>query len=717
MLLVPTLHPAYLLRSGDGAKGEARFKDTVEHDLRKAKRFLSSRPQWDESVIWQRDKAGRLVNLFPTALEVFEFCQRALTGKCEISVDVETTGEQALACQLICIGMAASNGDAICVPFLRQGGHEYWSASDKQYIVDLLRWFFMQEACPKVLQNGHFDTQVLWGTFGFWLANYSFDTILAHHCVDAELPHGLGYLGSRYLDVRYWKDDVKGKLGWLELDDETLRSYNVRDCLVTLRLKKPLLKLLGEYGVYELFLEEMQLNYIFTKAAIKGVRVDLSKRDAMGVKLRADRAAALVDLQRIAGTFRVGEEEAAEEVPFNPRSNPQLTEVLYHRLKFPVLLKTAKGAPAANREALVLLAFQAETEDQVAFLKALTKYRKADKMLGTYVEGLPILGDQRLHVSWKVFGTTTGRLSSSPNAQNWNDLVCTMFCAPEGSKIVSVDLSQAELRRIAYETGDEDLLHAYELNLNVHTVNATLLFGVRNPGEDTNPATEAYLEATVPKHLGVAYQSLPVAPADKWKRIRRLAKTGVFADNYGAMAETMFARIRSEKDPETDELIFPDLEFSEVEAMKLAWERLHPKIPKWWDTICNKVRWQKHYRDPLSGRIQWYRGGFNRNEMLNRPIQSGVAAHVNKATIRINRRLEQELGGRPVIILQVHDALYVEALDADVEAVKRILVEELSKSFELPGFPNAVLPPDKPKATQYLVEEYKPKKPAPAVAA
>jgi DNA polymerase I-like protein with 3'-5' exonuclease and polymerase domains len=850
VIAVPTFPPGFLLRSKDGTKGEARYKETVVADFEKAVQYLGRGPDWDERVIWTKTKDGRLVNLFPTVADVERFVRGAQGTT--VACDVETTGEEPLNSNLICIGFASSNGTAICVPRLKQGGHAYWTQGDWARVCELLKWIFYSPNYSLVFHNGAFDFLVLWA-HGFFVQNWTGDTIIAHHILDSELPHGLAYVGSRFLEVPYYKDDVKGKEAWIDLDDKTLRAYNARDCLTTIRALPILLAQIRQLNQEHLYRREFALSKVMVKATLKGLLVDMNRRDdptletaqtivkkggkiepnpdfgyprGLGPRMRVRRTESLAMLRNIYG-----------DQNFNPGSPIQLKKFLYEYLKFPVVKRSEKtNQPSTDKEAMMLLSLHAQKGEQRDALKNLSKWRKCDKILGTWIEGLRILGDGRVHPSWKLFGSVSGRMASSPNAQNLNSAIKRIFCAPPGSKLVGVDLSQAELRGIAYMARDEELLHAYQLGLNVHTVNATLLFKVRNPGEDTNQATEDYLKMAVPKYLECDYDSLPQMPASKWSRTRRLAKNFCFAClasdtivptvedgpkpisevlvgdtvwssngktkvtavvnrgvraclrlsvldqignshsiigtpehmilaangtykaiadlqtgdelksyargvikvqcvepcgefevwdlevsdrahnfvlaapiisgncNYGAMPETIYDVIKSERDPETDEAMFPDLELGLIEALKFQWEDLHPWIPRWWKEVSTMTKAQGHYRCPVSDRIRWYRGGFKQNEMVNMPIQTLVASHMERLLL-IDQYLGQACGNGSTILVQVHDSVVTETEDKYVDVTKEIITWTLNQPFAIPGIMDrAVLPADKPSVGTYLDE-------------
>jgi DNA polymerase I-like protein with 3'-5' exonuclease and polymerase domains len=751
MIVVPTLHPAYLLRSSEDDKGNAKFSETVIGDFKRASELRHRPPRWNEEEIWWSRPNEKPFPLFPTVHDVKAFVDLALATPGHVSLDVESTGISPMDSRLLCVGLgffanereAFEHRDghhhakayAICIPFIRQGDIPYWSESEVKIVVEQLRRLMAKK--PVLAQNGSFDTVVMY-RWGMPVANWDEDTMQLHHVVDSELPHGLDYLASVNTEIPYWKDATKGDEAWVHKDDLTLRVYNLRDVLTTLRSWVPLLKKCRELHLEHLYRQEIELCKWMASATVRGIAIDYQRRDS--VDPNPDQEQNQKDLKRDGKTYPFGlgprlkiqRDDAAAAMrnvagsTFNPASPPQLRDLLFKKLKFPIVARSEKsGLPSTDKKAMVLLALHADTPEQRGFLKSLMRWRRVDKLIGTYVDGLPISGDGRLHVSWKNT-TNTGRLSSSPNAQNWNSTIKKIFRAgppiiwsggawiPWGQpqRLVSIDLSQAELRVIAYFANDPELLAAYRLGLNVHTANTTLLFQVRNPGADSNPQTEAYLKEACPRLLGVDYESLPVAPDKKiWKRMRRLAKNFVFGSNYGGSDDTIFSTLRAERDPETDEPIFADLQKAQIEAMRLQWfGTLHPALPLWWDRIVELVMTQGHYKSPISGRIRWFRGGMNRNEILNTPVQEAVAGHMMR-TNEVCRAVHELTGGEAGPISQVHDALTFETPDRYEQEIGKIMKDVLGRPFPLqglfegyPNFADAVLPPDDPTFGVYLDE-------------
>jgi DNA polymerase I-like protein with 3'-5' exonuclease and polymerase domains len=718
VIVVPTLHPGLLVRSGE-EDGFSKYQHIVVADLKKGWRLSKSKSTWDESIIFQTDTAGRQWRCFPTVHEVVWFFERFLaacarhpklveSGFLSLITDVETTKDAPLLSQFICVGFGFAAPDeeqVINVPILSCGGSRYWSEADEIFIRDYIRRILMRPEIVTTCHNKGFDKAVLWAQ-GMPILGWSWCTMSAHHVWDGELPHNLAFVSSILTDNRYWKDDAKGDEGNLAIPDHIFRTYNLRDILATGRIQPILHRELIRLRQWHLYIEELQDVEVMTRASIRGMLIDEERRTStaldadgkyVGLKpaLEKQRDEAIAMLRQIAGNNAFD--------PAKPSNNKQL---FFQKLGFPVVLKSAKTEePKLDAEALMLLELLANTNDQRTALRGLISYKKAEKFLGTFVTGLGKFihpATWRFHTQWKLLAVS-GRFTSSPNAQNWSKKVKSMFRAAHGYKFVGVDLSQAELRYIAYLANDAALLQMYRDGINVHTVNACLLFKIQCPDpKDLNPQTEAFIRSEMQRVHHLDYSTLPVPALSNWKPIRTLAKNFVFGSNYGAEAETVFSILRSKRDPDTNKLLFPTLLLSEIQALRVMWiKRLHPEIPTWWEAIQMEIRQRGGFFCPISGRSRLFRGGFKRTEMLNIPIQTGVASWMNKAMVEIQATFDRETGGAAQIIQQVHDALNAEAPEGYAVRCGEVMREVLNRPFQLLGH-TAVLPADEALIHDYL---------------
>lgn len=720
MLIVPTLHPAFLLKNGDD-DGQAKFEQTVVADLKKGQRLTRAHPTWDESMLYQRDGAGRLWRCFPTGFEVEWFLQRFYAacarhpealqaGTLSLTLDVETTKDAPMLSQLICVGLgfrSPTDEQVINVPILSCGGARYWAEPDEQRIRWLLASVMADPRVPVTCHNKGFDTAVM-ASNGMRVVGHVWDTMAAHHVSDAELPHNLGFVGSLYTDGRYWKDDSKGDGGFLAIPDETLRLYNLRDILVTQRVQEVLHGLVKRHNLWGLYLEQLRGIDVMTRASLRGMLIDERKRTSrdqtpdgkfvgLQPQLEKQRDDAIDMLRQVSGN-----------PTFDPARPAYVSKLFFEDLKFPVVLTSPKtGKPKVDKEAMMLLEMVATTREQRTALRGVIEFRQAEKFLGTFIHGLGKFvhpGTWRFHTQWKLLAVS-GRWTSSPNCQNWNKKVKSMFRAAPGWKFVGVDLSQAELRFMAYLANDQALLAMYANNINVHTVNTCLLFKVQCPNpKDMNPATEQFVRSEMQRIHGITYDSCPVPPASSWKTIRTLGKSYVFAANYGAEAETMHRNMRSKRDPDSNKLLFPTLLLSEIQALAVMWtKKLHPEIPQFWEDVQLQTRKAGGYFCPISGRVRWFRGGFKRNEMLNIGLQMGVASWMNKCMVEIQDVYDAETGGAAQVVQQVHDALNVECPEPYAKRAGDVMNQILNREFPLLGH-KATLPADPALIGDYLDE-------------
>ncbi len=365
----------------------------------------------------------------------------------------------------------------------------------------------------------------------------------------------------------------------------------------------------------------------------------------------------------------------------------------------------------------MLLALAADTDEQRAALSALVDLRSASKALSTWAENLDILGDGRVHATWKMH-TVTGRFASSPNMQNHGPQIQKLFRAaapgwgvghPAMTEwvLVGVDLSQAELRYIAYTANDPVLLRMYDEGIDVHTVNVALFFQMRCPPEaaaNTNAQTEKFLVEQVPLLLGPTYDyaKFPVCPKAKWKPIRTLAKNAEFGSNYMAMPETIFDVLRAKRDVDTGKLLFPDLDLALVEALLAIKLRARPALPKWWSEVIRETQKRGYHQCPVSGRIRFFRDGFKKNDVVNSPIQMGVASVMNKRLLKLQSIFDYETGGACQVVLQVHDALTFECPKSYAPRCQEVIYAVMHETFALPNHPVARLPCDMPKIGEYV---------------
>ena len=373
------------------------------------------------------------------------------------------------------------------------------------------------------------------------------------------------------------------------------------------------------------------------------------------VLARMERAGVKVDLGALAKISTLVDEQCrAQEAqihelagqPFLVGSNQQLAEILYEKLKLPVI-KRGKTGPSTDQEVLEKLA------EQHPLPRAILEYRSFSKLKSTYLDTLPSLvaRDGRLHTTFHQAAAATGRLSSTdPNLQNipirteLGREIRKAFVADEGNVLVSADYSQIELRILAHYALDPGLLEAFARGEDVHARTASEVFGV--PLEQV---TREQRSASKMVNFGIAYGLSPHGLA---------SRLNIPTEEAAGIIERYFAR--------------------------------YAGIKRYLDETLEKAR-RSGYVETLFGRRRYipelHSGNRNvaqaaERAAINMPIQGTAADLIKMAMIRLDEELSAR-GLRARMLLQVHDELLFEAPEAEAEAVGALAAERMSGVAQL----------------------------------
>ncbi len=339
--------------------------------------------------------------------------------------------------------------------------------------------------------------------------------------------------------------------------------------------------------------------------------------------------------------------EAGEE--FNVNSPVKLGQILFEKLKYPVLKKTAKTRSSSTGfEVLTELA-----EQGLSLPKLVLEFREISKLKGTYVDALPLLADEegRIHSSFRQNVAATGRLSSSdPNLQNIPIRTATgreirkAFIAPPGFRLVVADYSQIELRILAHLSGDAALIQAFAEGQDIHRATAARIFGV--------------------------------APDLVTSEMRFASKRINFALLYGMAAFTLGKEL--------------GVSTSEAKTYVDSYFNQFPSVRACLDGILEEARRTKEVTT-LFGRVRPIpdiaasNGAVRANAermALNAPFQGTAADIIKIAMIRLDAALAKE-GLAARLVLQVHDELVLDAPESEVPAVERLVCEVMEGAAQL----------------------------------
>lgn len=635
---VPTFHPSYLVKGNDAAI----MWPFVDYDIGKAIR---------ESQTPSYTPVTENFNVNPSIEDLRTFLEIARAdGSC--SIDIETSAGSWWNTAILCIGMY-SHDRAISFPLLGHRGAHIWNTTDLVEIIELLGDFLADGNVRKILQNGNYDIQVL-ESYGFTVANFWFDTMIAHHVVVSEkgVPHDLGFIASTYTDVPFYKDDVKGEDNFALLDPFRMRTYNCRDTLVTHTAAPELDKEIDEYGVRSTFEQDMRMLLPMRNVQKRGVLIDTALLHRYRRQLDDDIGSAIATLK---ATF--GE----DFISLTKSGRPTVTPVRLRRLLFDDLKLQPTGfskktrLPLTDFDALLSLTDQAGADIE-PILRILLIWRKLDKLRSTYFDDFILDDNSRLHTSYTIHITPTGRLSSrGPNLQNIPDgMAKEIFVARPGFVLLERDYSQIELRILAEVAGDEILRETFATGGDVHTQNASDLFNI--------------LASQVVKDQ------------------RDFAKTFVYGGIiYGGTASTIrrqaLSKLLRKKKPGDPDVYIPSVR--EIETCQANYLHKHHWVRDYQTGIEREVRKERRLRAPL-GRVRIFLGKVE--DMIraayNFPIQGTAADIMNPAFIELDRVLTEDEAG---IVLQVHDSFVFEVPEQQIEKYLDLTKAIMEKPVTLNG--------------------------------
>lgn len=388
--VVPTVHPAAVLR-------DASLYPIFDIDIKRVKAESAtselSLPQREYIVIQPGDATS------------VDLVTERLMNATRLAVDIETFGPR-----LACVGFSPDPSFGVCV---------IWSDADftTRGLIDSL----LSGPIPKTFQFGTFDTEYLHHQYNIRVNNWAWDTMIAQHIMEPELPRSLKYLSSVYTREPYYKDEGKEKMSdekkeWSgKVDRSKLWIYNCKDVCVTseIQLAQEIEIREGPPAWKEFFDYEMELaRDVYPPIMRTGLSVDLKRRKQMEVVLThewKDRQEAL--------NFMAG-------FVINPNSNPTVHKLLYDTFKLPVRTNR-QGKKTADKDALIsLMAFcmdkvnevkrqdtKDEWERKALAIKMILLVRETRKCLSSYVLA-ELSSDNKYRSIYKVAATETGRSSS-----------------------------------------------------------------------------------------------------------------------------------------------------------------------------------------------------------------------------------------------------------------------------------------------------------------
>lgn len=637
--------------------------------------------------------------------EVIEYIQT--TGR--VSFDFETTGLDTRSedFRATILAMSFQQGSAYCLPLLHE--ESPFTPEETQSNLDLLREkVFHNPKIRKIAHNLKFDMHVA-ARYGIDnMCGRMDDTMIMHHLIDETILHGLKDLVDTYFkEFSGYENDLDGEK-WDTIGLDKLIPYAGLDSDLTLRLcdlfEAELIRDMRLYTIYRNL--SMPANLALWNAEHNGMPIDrelltenieeanellaeqsdelmnhgsvrrfVHKRD---IKLAREKLGELSE--KLEGCTpkkdgnpsvrEVNYREAIRDIklnglpskPINFGSPKQLGDLLYSEEGFNYKMpkdKRGNRKPMTGKEVLE------ELHDETGFIEGLRVWRTISKMLSTYLR--PILAkldeNDRIHTSFLIHGTTTGRLASrNPNLQNIPNIskltnarairvvsmVKQVFVVPEGHTMVQYDFSQAELRIIASFAKEAVMLEAYANEEDIHSKTAARLVGITLEEFDR------------------------LDPADK-KRHRTNAKAVNFGLIYGMSAAGLVDYAKN-----TYGLI---LTLEEAQDRRTAFFEMYPKLLDYHDKYIAKAR--------KFGHVRTFYGRKRRLKEINSPdefikslderaaINSPIQGTAGEFTIFAIALLHHRLDPRVEIGNTVHDSIVMFIPDDLLEETNRLVKETM----------------------------------------
>ena len=598
--------------------------------------FAGDRPNDEkESNLARLETSDFNYQLIDTEEKRSKIIKKLLTTKI-LSIDTETTSAEPMEAELVGMSFSDTENQAYYVPVPPE-------REEALKIVNEFRPLYENVNSTKVGQNIKYDILVL-QNYGVEVKGELFDTMLAHYVLQPELRHNMDYLAEIYLHYQTIHIDEligpkgKNQKNMRDLPPEEVYKYACEDADITLKLKNVLEEELKKQGVEHLFYEiEMPLVRVLANMESNGVRIDTEALKQTSEHFTARLQEIEKEIYELAGET------------FNIASPKQVGEILFDKLKIiDKAKKTKTGQYVTSEEVLESLRNKHEVIGKIL------EYRGLKKLLGTYVDALPLLINPRtgrIHTSFNQAVTATGRLSSSnPNLQNIpirdedGKEIRKAFIPDDGCEFFSADYSQIELRIMAHLSEDKNMIDAFLSGYDIHAATAAKIYKIDI--KDVTPD------------------------------MRRKAKTANFGIIYGISIFGLAERMNVDR-KEAKELIdgyfetYPQVREYMDKSIQVAREQGYV------ETIFHR----KRFLPDINSRNATVRGYAERNA-INAPIQGSAADIIKVAMARIYERF-QSYKLKAKMILQVHDELNFSVPEAEKEFVQQIVIEEMERAYRM----------------------------------
>lgn len=599
--VIPTYTPAQVMRMWEwrlyAVRDLQRVQSECEYpEIRLPDYKLQIRPSYDTAL----SLINRLWYQARTSPKPFK-----------IAADIETISRH-----IACIGLAWSETEAICIPFMNERHTHYYSLEEEVSLIWRLKELLTCENAQVIWQNGSYDSQHIIRHWGF-RPNLTRDTMLMQHSMFPGLPKDLGFLASMYCKTYvYWKDELTD-YKTLPKDLDKFWLYNAKDCVNTYEISEVLEGLVTRLGFEEQDNFLHRTNHHVISMMVRGSNIDKKEKNRLMLTLMPE-----LDKRQSEINYLLGEE-------VNISSPKQMQSLFYDQLKMKIVTNKKTHQPTVDSSALQLFG------QREPILKPLVQLIDEKRSIGVFNSTFVMMQldrDGRMRCSYNVGGTETYRFSSSKDAfgsggnlQNWpkgteeeEDRDPSLFNFPNvrrmiipdpGMELFDVDLAGADAQIVAWEAEDDDLKAKFRSGQKIHALNAKDIYG-RDAGPDGKRAP-----------------------------YYKKAKMGTHLSNYGGRPPTLSKAL--------------GMTIHEAEAFQRRWFQMHPGIKTWHlevenslmttRSVRNKFGFRRFYPDRIEGLLP---------QALAWIPQSSIAIVITTGLCNI-----AESGSSMQLLLQVHDSL------------------------------------------------------------
>lgn len=573
-------------------------------------------------------------------------CLRKLTDLPDVTIDLETTGDNPLVHRIVSFGIGNDDYGVIVNPVLLH----------VPMVRDILRLFTTETYAGEfALWNAKFDIQFVDVYFKQRVRPRAIDGMLQHYLLD-ERPlskfksHGLKAQARINYDAEDYDFDFSAGLGPERL--QALYVYQAHDLAYTSKLKRDQAERMRERAPESASLLQnllMPATWALAEMELHGVKID--RQYLEDLRERTENAIFLKTQMLQVAALEYGMEN------FNPNSQPQLSKLIYQHWALPkphLVGKRAMEMPkdSTAKDILFGLSQQAVDPEVKQRLLDIIELRLRKKILATYIDGiLEMLGkDNRLRSDFRLLGTSTGRLSSAgPNLQNIPLLmgpeIRDAFLPSPGCVWVSADYSQLELRVAAVIADDPDMQEVFRSGRDIHAEVAAMIF--KKPIEQVTKA-----ERVMAKHVD-------------------------FGILYGRSAQSLVEGAELEyKDPNAEWW-----SIDEAELFLYRFLNGFPKVKAWMESIKALALKNQYITTPLGRRRRWPfiapgTGNSVGREAVNFPIQSTASDICLDAMVR----LHNELPRGAYVLFPIHDSINFEVKEEILEPVLKQIYQTMTGS-------------------------------------